>query len=40
MEEFFLFGTILDANMVDKRLGEKPVKFELSVGELLINNQV
>ena len=33
-EEFFLFGTILDANMIDKRLGEKPVKFELTVGEL------
>uniref|UniRef100_A0A8D8QAC2 Otoferlin n=1 Tax=Cacopsylla melanoneura TaxID=428564 RepID=A0A8D8QAC2_9HEMI len=31
-EEFFLFGTILEATMIDKRLGEKPVFLEMSIG--------
>lgn len=31
-EEFFLFSTILDASMMDRRLGDKPVFFELSIG--------
>ncbi|GLV33991.1 misfire [Carabus blaptoides fortunei] len=31
-EEFFLFATILDASMIDKKLGEKPVYFEISIG--------
>ncbi|XP_050432533.1 otoferlin-like isoform X3 [Adelges cooleyi] len=31
-EEFFLFVTILDASMIDKKLGEKPIYFELSIG--------
>ncbi|XP_026687986.1 otoferlin-like [Diaphorina citri] len=31
-EEFFLFGTILEATMIDKRLGEKPVYLEMSIG--------
>ena len=31
-EQFFLFGAILEATMIDKKLGEKPIKFELSVG--------
>lgn len=31
-EEFFLFATILDASMIDKKLGDKPVYFELSIG--------
>ncbi|XP_017781557.1 PREDICTED: otoferlin-like isoform X2 [Nicrophorus vespilloides] len=31
-EEFFLFSSILDASMMDKRLGEKPVYFEISIG--------
>ncbi|XP_025413884.1 otoferlin-like isoform X4 [Sipha flava] len=31
-EEFFLFMTILDASMIDKKLGEKPIYFELSIG--------
>lgn len=31
-EEFFLFTTILDASMIDKKLGDKPVYFEVSVG--------
>ncbi|CAG9763070.1 unnamed protein product [Ceutorhynchus assimilis] len=31
-EEFFLFTTILDASMIDKKLGDKPVYFEVSLG--------
>ncbi|VVC45932.1 Hypothetical protein CINCED_3A016890 [Cinara cedri] len=31
-EEFFLFMTILDASMIEKKLGEKPIFFELSIG--------
>lgn len=31
-EEFFLFATILDASMIDKKLGDKPVYFEISIG--------
>lgn len=31
-EEYFLFATILDASMIDKKLADKPVYFELSVG--------
>jgi len=33
MEEFFLFGTILDVSMIDRKLSEKPIKFELSIGQ-------
>jgi hypothetical protein len=31
-EEFFLFATIIDATMIDKKLGEKPLFFEISIG--------
>lgn len=31
-EEFFLFTTIMDATMIDKKLGDKPVYFEVSIG--------
>ncbi|XP_018569831.1 otoferlin-like [Anoplophora glabripennis] len=31
-EEFFLFATILEASMIDRKLGEKPVYFEISIG--------
>ncbi|XP_068990051.1 otoferlin isoform X8 [Neodiprion pinetum] len=31
-EEFFMFATIMDATMIDKRLGDKPVYFEMSIG--------
>lgn len=31
-EEFFLFTTILEASMIDKKLGDKPVYFEISIG--------
>lgn len=31
-EEFFLFASIFDANMIDKGLADKPIHFELSIG--------
>lgn len=31
-EEFFLFGTIMDATMIDRKLGDKPMYFEISIG--------
>ncbi|CAL7945461.1 unnamed protein product [Xylocopa violacea] len=31
-EEFFLFATIMDCTMIDKKLGDKPMYFELSIG--------
>lgn len=31
-EEFFLFATIIDATMIDKKLGDKPLYFEISIG--------
>lgn len=31
-EEFFLFASILDASMLDKKLGDKPAYFEISIG--------
>ncbi|XP_046390175.1 otoferlin-like isoform X2 [Ischnura elegans] len=31
-EEFFLFTSILEASMIDKKLGDKPIYFEISIG--------
>ncbi|XP_064487216.1 otoferlin-like [Ornithodoros turicata] len=31
-EEFMLFGAILEASMIDRKVGEKPIYFELSIG--------
>lgn len=31
-EEFFLFTTIIEASMIEKKLGDKPVYFEISIG--------
>lgn len=31
-EDFFLFCSILDASMIDRKLGEKPLFFEISIG--------
>ena len=31
-EEFFLFGTIIEASMLDKKISDKTVFFELSMG--------
>lgn len=31
-EEFFLFASILDASMIDKKLSDRPISFEVSIG--------
>ncbi|XP_077546879.1 ferlin family C2 domain-containing myoferlin misfire isoform X2 [Haemaphysalis longicornis] len=31
-ENFLLFGAILEASMIDRKIGEKPIYFELSIG--------
>ncbi|XP_045490218.1 otoferlin-like [Pieris rapae] len=31
-EEFFLFGSVFNVNMIDKKLTDKPITFELSIG--------
>ena len=35
MEEFFLFSSILDANMIDKKLADKPISFEVTIGKII-----
>ena len=32
VEEFFLFSTFLEASMIDKKGAEKPISFEISMG--------
>ncbi|GCB65661.1 hypothetical protein scyTo_0000450 [Scyliorhinus torazame] len=32
LEEFFLFGAFLEATMLDRRIGDKPVNFEVTIG--------
>ncbi|XP_012869012.1 PREDICTED: otoferlin isoform X3 [Dipodomys ordii] len=32
MEEFFLFGAFLEASMIDRKNGDKPVTFEVTIG--------
>uniref|UniRef100_A0A8B9HKC2 Otoferlin a n=1 Tax=Astyanax mexicanus TaxID=7994 RepID=A0A8B9HKC2_ASTMX len=36
LEEFFLFGSFLEATMVDRKIGDKPINFEVTIGEGLI----
>ncbi|XP_027766906.1 otoferlin-like, partial [Empidonax traillii] len=31
MEEFFLFGAFLEATMIDRRIGDKPIHFEVTI---------
>lgn len=31
-EEFFLFACVYEANMINKKLTDKPIQFELSIG--------
>ena len=31
-EEFFLFSCVMDATMIDKRMSDKAIQFELSMG--------
>ncbi|KAM4693754.1 otoferlin [Discoglossus pictus] len=32
MEEFFLFGAFLESTMVDRKIGDKPINFEVTIG--------
>ncbi|CAM4651752.1 unnamed protein product [Leuciscus chuanchicus] len=32
VEEFFLFGCFLEATMVDRKIGDKPIHFEVTIG--------
>ncbi|XP_038606758.1 otoferlin isoform X3 [Tachyglossus aculeatus] len=38
MEEFFLFGAFLEASMIDRKNGDKPINFEVTIGNY--GNQV
>uniref|UniRef100_A0A8C5J2C5 Otoferlin n=1 Tax=Junco hyemalis TaxID=40217 RepID=A0A8C5J2C5_JUNHY len=38
MEEFFLFGAFLEATMIDRKIGDKPINFEVTIGNY--GNQV
>ncbi|KAJ3613666.1 hypothetical protein NHX12_019912 [Muraenolepis orangiensis] len=32
VEEFFLFGSFLEATMIDRKIGDKPISFEVTIG--------
>uniref|UniRef100_A0A8C7KDG1 Otoferlin n=1 Tax=Oncorhynchus kisutch TaxID=8019 RepID=A0A8C7KDG1_ONCKI len=32
LEEFFLFGAFLEATMIDRKIGDKPICFEVTIG--------
>uniref|UniRef100_A0A672HCD7 Otoferlin n=1 Tax=Salarias fasciatus TaxID=181472 RepID=A0A672HCD7_SALFA len=32
VEEFFLFGAFLEATMIDRKIGDKPINFEVTIG--------
>uniref|UniRef100_H3C510 Otoferlin n=1 Tax=Tetraodon nigroviridis TaxID=99883 RepID=H3C510_TETNG len=32
VEEFFLFGSFLEATMIDRKIGDKPINFEVTIG--------
>ncbi|KAJ8009618.1 hypothetical protein DPEC_G00090770 [Dallia pectoralis] len=32
VEEFFLFGSFLEATMIDRKIGDKPICFEVTIG--------
>uniref|UniRef100_H2Z079 C2 domain-containing protein n=1 Tax=Ciona savignyi TaxID=51511 RepID=H2Z079_CIOSA len=34
MDEFFLFGSFLEANMIDRTMADKPVTFEVTIGDV------
>jgi len=39
IEEFFLFGSILEANTIGKSMADKPVTFEVTLGQFLATCQ-
>uniref|UniRef100_A0A8C1WU02 Otoferlin n=1 Tax=Cyprinus carpio TaxID=7962 RepID=A0A8C1WU02_CYPCA len=34
IEEFFLFGCFLEATMIDRKIGDKPINFEVTIGTI------
>lgn len=40
MEEFFLFGSFLEATMIDRKIGDKAICFEITIGEKTFPNPV
>uniref|UniRef100_A0A671QI43 Otoferlin n=1 Tax=Sinocyclocheilus anshuiensis TaxID=1608454 RepID=A0A671QI43_9TELE len=34
IEEFFLFGCFLEATMIDRKIGDKPINFEVTIGKI------
>uniref|UniRef100_A0A3P8YGM8 C2 domain-containing protein n=1 Tax=Esox lucius TaxID=8010 RepID=A0A3P8YGM8_ESOLU len=32
VKEFFLFGSFLEATMIDRKIGDKPISFEVTIG--------
>lgn len=32
-ESFLLFGALFEATMIDRKIGDKPISFEFSLGE-------
>lgn len=34
IEDFLLFGALFEATMIDRKIGDKPVSFEFSLGEI------
>ncbi|XP_035764348.1 otoferlin isoform X2 [Neolamprologus brichardi] len=32
IEEFFVFGSFLEATMIDRKIGDKPISFEITIG--------
>uniref|UniRef100_A0A8C5FKL2 C2 domain-containing protein n=1 Tax=Gadus morhua TaxID=8049 RepID=A0A8C5FKL2_GADMO len=35
-ESFLLFGCVFEATLIDRKIGDKPISFELSVGQFLL----
>lgn len=33
MDEFFLFGSFLEATMIDRKIGDKAISFEITIGQ-------
>lgn len=34
IEDFLLFGALFEASMIDRKIGDKPISFEFSLGEI------
>uniref|UniRef100_A0A9J7YHL1 Otoferlin b n=1 Tax=Cyprinus carpio carpio TaxID=630221 RepID=A0A9J7YHL1_CYPCA len=39
IEEFFLFGCFLEATMIDRKIGDKPINFEVTIGKIYGNDE-